>query len=172
MVKHFIFGAPGSILKHLLGYLVLMNYALLQNGLQVSPEISGCVFFSFTWGDFPRDTHQSKTSFIFLDEQSKPVMEREVSAFVNDCFSRHHLNLVIVLLNVLPPQLNLSCFFPLQYLWPHSGTWISRLQMKRLVGFNQCNVSAVNCLRLQKWPWHFEVAQRLSLVVCAAVDIP
>lgn len=80
--------------------------------------------------------------------------------------------LVIVLLSVLPPQLNLSCFFPLQYLWPHSGTWISRLQMKRLVGFNQCNVSAVNCLRLQKWPWHFEVAQRLSLVVCAAVDIP
>lgn len=90
MVKHFISGTPGSILKHLLGYLVLMNYALLQNGLNISPEISGCDFFSFTWDDFPRDTHQSKVHF--LDEQSKPVMEREVSAFVNDCFSRHHLN--------------------------------------------------------------------------------
>lgn len=35
---------------------------------------------------------QKYISFIFQDEQSKPIMEREVSAFVNDCFSRHHLN--------------------------------------------------------------------------------
>lgn len=47
--------------------------------------------------------------------------------------------------------------------------------MKRLVGFNQCNASAVNCLRLQKRPWHFEVAvaaRKLSRRVCAAVNIP
>lgn len=75
-------------------HLLLMNYALLQNGLQVSPEISGCDFFSFHLrGIFLRDTHQSKVHFlIFLDEKKKPVTEREVLGFVNDCLSRHHLN--------------------------------------------------------------------------------
>lgn len=62
-------------------------------------------------------------------------------------------------LSRLPSQSNSILFFfsPLQYPSLHSSTWISRLQMKRLV--TQCNILTVNWLRLWKQPWCFQLPE-------------
>lgn len=49
----------------------------------------------------------------------------------------------------------------LQYSLQHSSTWISRLQMKRFVGFNQCFDSELTMGTEQSW--YFQVPERCDI---------
>lgn len=154
IVAHLISGALDSVLKHLWGYLgfspLLMNYLLPLNGLRFLLRMHNGIFFLHTCVEFGRGTFQWKIDFpvLFfavvqvLHVKSWTIMKKGPDTFL---LQRAVTSLIVCLYSL---KIFLSL---LQYSWQHSSTWISRLQMKRLVGFNQCFDSELTMGTEQSW---------------------